>query len=172
MLSYILIYYIVCLSLAALVKKNLNKLFLKQKLCIRFISKSSYNAHTEPLFHETGILPFYDLISQQKMLIMHSIYHSYSAVNYSPFLQKNNELATSSYDLRNSDDFFIPKMRLEKFKRYPIYDFCNQWNNLDCPYKYLPNKRTFKLGLKYDLLSKYSNFRCSRLFCFSCMSNI
>ena len=55
-------------------KANLNSLFIKQKQCIRTLSKSAYNAHTEPLFSNHKILNLYDLIIQQKLKLMHSVY--------------------------------------------------------------------------------------------------
>ena len=53
--------------------KSLNSLFFLQRKCVRIISKSKFNAHTEPLFYSSQILPIHDLILQQKLLSMHSI---------------------------------------------------------------------------------------------------
>ena len=66
--------YLQCSSLS---QKNVNLLFKKQKLAIRLITKSKCNAHPQPLFYSTGILPFPELILQQKLQFMHLFNHSF-----------------------------------------------------------------------------------------------
>jgi len=46
----------------------INQLILKQKAAIRIITKSSYNAHTQPLFKRLEILPLESLIKYHKLV--------------------------------------------------------------------------------------------------------
>ena len=67
--------------------KNQKVILNKQKQCVRLITKSKYNSHSEPLFFKTKILPLEDLIIQQKLLLMHSLAHNYSVVKYPQIIQ-------------------------------------------------------------------------------------
>ena len=58
--------------------KNIDKIFKKQKQCIRIINNAKFNAHTEPLFYNSSILPFNELIIEQKLVLLHPIMHNYS----------------------------------------------------------------------------------------------
>ena len=46
---------------ASTYKTNLRRLFILQKRIIRIINKSHFNAHTEPIFKDLGILKFNDI---------------------------------------------------------------------------------------------------------------
>ncbi len=48
----------------------INDLFKKQKIAIRLLSNSKYNAHTEPLFKTFDILPLPSLIQYFKLQFM------------------------------------------------------------------------------------------------------
>ncbi len=53
--------------------KNRNKIIKIQKKAIRIMTNSNYNANTNPLYIEHGILPYDLLIKQSQLLFMHSI---------------------------------------------------------------------------------------------------
>ena len=84
--------------------KNINKIFIKQKQCVRILNSAKYNAHTEPLFVKSQILPLHDLITQQKLLFMHALYHNYSAVSFTHFF--SNISANTEYILRDANYFY------------------------------------------------------------------
>ena len=147
--------------------QNLKMLELKQKQSIRIISKSKYNAHTEPLFFEHKILPFMDLVYQQKLLIMHSIYYNYSKTTFEFHL--NNSL-THNFELRNLDDFTIPRSYRCVLDKMPMFDFPKTWNLCNPDFKVINDRVEFKTILKYGLLDRLDNFSCDRLICRSCMN--
>ena len=150
-------------------EKNLNMLFKKQKQCLRIISKSRYNSHTEPLFFSNEILPLRDLHTQQKLMFMHSLAFNYSAVKFDVF-KLNSENLDQRYVLRNDNDFSIPRTFSSFVQKMPLVDFPMSWNNLDVSVKEIPNKLTFKRTLKFELLEKYRDFRCDKTLCVSCMN--
>ena len=149
-------------------KSNINSLYLLQKKCVRIISKASYNSHSQPLFSSLDILPLPDLIIQQQLLIMHSIDQKYSTVNYDGFFLKNSALTDHPYPLRNADDFFLPRVRNDFLKKFPFFCFPLLWNDFDPNIKQIESKLGFKLSVKKFLLDKYLDFRCDKLYCFSC----
>ena len=101
-----------CLSVYSFTNaRNRKRLINKQKQCIRTISKSKYNAHSEPLFFQLQILPFEDLITHHKLMFMHAIAHSYSAVNF-PQFTLSFQANTHRFNLRDDNDFFIPRTNI------------------------------------------------------------
>ena len=121
--------------------KNINKIFIKQKQCVRILNSAKYNAHTEPLFVKSQILPLHDLITQQKLLFMHALYHNYSAVSFTHFF--SNISANTEYILRDANDFFISRSHFSLVKKMPLVDFPVVWNNLDIAYKQIANRKLF-----------------------------
>jgi hypothetical protein len=62
---------------------NISNVSKLQKKVIKVITKSAYNAHTEPLFLGSKILPFEKLILQSKLLFMHSVDFNYAPLSFS-----------------------------------------------------------------------------------------
>ena len=148
--------------------KNRKLLSIKQKQCVRIINKGKYNCHTEPLFFLCKILPIEDLILQQKLIFMHALYYRYSAVSYPQFI--SNQIANDHrFILRNESDFNVIRTNLSIVEKMPLTDFPRVWNSIDQDLKDISSKTLFKKTLKLELLDKYSNFRCSRTICVSCM---
>ena len=141
--------------------RNRKMIFNKQKQCVRIIRKAKYNSHTEPLFYESQILPLEDLLTQQKLIFMHSIAHQYSSVNFPQFIS-NRSVNEHRYTFRNESDFFVHRTNLSTVQKMPLIDFPSTWNNIDQSLKEIPSKIVFKKTIKHELLAKYSDFRCNR----------
>ena len=148
--------------------RNLNALALKQKQCIRFISNAKYNAHTAPLFSELRILPLPDLISQHIYSFMHSIEYYYNELHFQDIFQRNSEVGTQNVVLRNSNDFYLPRIRLEFLKRFPFYKFPFFWNSAMSEIRCIQDKKEFVQNLKTVFFNSLDNFECTRLFCYIC----
>jgi hypothetical protein len=149
-------------------KKNLDSLYILQKKCIRTISNAKYNSHTQPLFSALNILPLPDLITQQILLIMHSIDKDYCRVTFDGSFLINSASASHDYALRNANDYLLPRTRYESLKVFPFYTFPKTWNDLDPGFRNITCKSLFKFNIKSHLLSKYSDFTCEKLFCYVC----
>jgi len=130
-------------------KTNLNKITLLQKKALRIISGAKYNDHTEELFREQNILTFENLIKQSKLLFMHSIYYNYSHISFNGIWKKNSE-TNPNMNLRNKDDFKLPSLKLEFFRRLPLYSFAKEWNNLGDS-SFQSNQITFSIEIKNRL---------------------
>ena len=149
-------------------KKNINLLAKSQKWAIRIINKSKYNAHTQPLFASSNILPISDFITQQNLHLIHAFVYNYLPSSFNNFLQVNRATHNHEYVLRNDDDFFVPQTKNDYLKRFPFYTFPLAWNNLSLNLKLTQNKKIFRLNLKSYLMLPYKSFSCDRLFCYVC----
>ena len=123
-----------------------------QKKAIRLITFSNYNAHTEPLFKHLKILPFEKILYESKMKFMHSIYNNTAPPSFNNIWLKNT-IREQQYDLRNQDNFIIPKPRFEGFKKYPLYSFEKTWNESG-DLRLYNNFTTFKISLRNQLLDQ------------------
>jgi hypothetical protein len=131
--------------------KNLNRIKTLQKKAIRIISKAKCNAHTDPLFFKSEILPFNLLIKFQRLRFMHSIFYNYCPKSFRGTFTRNEE-RNHDYNLRETNDFNPPIARIEHFKKFPLYAFTNEWNCAgDVTYHH--NPVTFKIALNQELLS-------------------
>ena len=122
------------------------------KKAIRIISKAKNNEHTGPLFYEQKILPFELLSLQSKLIFMHTVHYKYAPKS---FLNTFNLNATRDidYDLRNAGAYAVPAVRIELFKRFPLYTFPTAWNAIG-DLQFYSNRTTFIISLKENLLSR------------------
>ncbi len=81
---------------------------------IRTITKSSYNAHTEPLFQQLNILPLEKIILHAKLTFMHSVYYEYSPTSFSN-TWTTQEQRHPELNLRNATDIYLPFPRIELY---------------------------------------------------------
>ena len=149
--------------------KNIKLLYKKQKQCIRVINKAKYNAHTEPLFFNSNILPLPDLIKYQKLLFMHPIAHNQSVIKF-PNFRKNSEIHDHLYPLRNLDDFHIQRTNSQKLSNMPLIDLPYTWNLIEDSLKRIASRNIFRNRIKLELMEEYADFRCIKTVCFSCMN--
>ena len=149
--------------------KNIDMLFKKQKQCLRTINNAKFNSHTEPLFYKSDILPFRDLIWQQKLLILHPIAHNYSVSQF-PNFRKIINVQEHEYPLRNNNDFFIPRPLNSRISKMPLIDFPSTWNRIEEHLKNIQSKNIFKKQLKLFCMDNYANFRCQKTLCYSCIN--
>ena len=129
---------------------NLKKITILQKKAIRIINKEKNNSHTSILFKKSQILTFDNLILQAKLHIMHSIVYNYAPKTFLNMFTLNN--TNTNYNLRNRAMFLLPQVKLEMFKRFPLFTLPSTWNTAgDITFQY--NKITFQIALKNLLLS-------------------
>jgi hypothetical protein len=126
-----------------------------QKKAIRIITKSPYNAHTQPLFFSNKILPLEKIVKQGKLLFMHSVFYEYCPISFQNIWQKNSDRQISQ-NLRNENEFTLPNFRIEQFKKFPLYSLPQEWNAAE-ELVYYQNKVTFKHALREKLLSEIAN---------------
>lgn len=131
---------------------NLSHIGKLQKKAIRIMTKSKYNTHTGPLFIENRILPFDKLLLQNKLLFFHSIEFNYAPRSFNNVWTKNTD-RDLDYNLRNTDQYVIPPIRIELFRKIPLISLPTAWNELSEGLRFQSNKITFKIALFDYLLS-------------------
>ena len=106
----------------------LNPLIIKQKMAIRCITNSKYNAHTAPLFKKQKVLPFESLVQYFQLLFMHDHKHKRiprSFINVWRTIEDNNV----HYPVRNRNDYRINQSRIALTERLPICKLPKVWNS-------------------------------------------
>jgi hypothetical protein len=122
-----------------------------QKKAIRTITRSTFLAHTNPIFKELKILPLPKLISYSELKLMHSIIYGYCPPSLRRLFQQNEHREINViHNLHNLNDITIPFPRIELFKKSLLFRLPTEWNNLT-DFKFQHNKTTFDLGLKEHL---------------------
>lgn len=153
---------------------TLKQLVLKQKMAIRVITSSKYNAHTEPLFKNLKILPLEKLILHLKLEFIYSFKNNLLPQSLAGTWQTVQERRHQEDDpnprqLRNDDDFYITRIYSTTAGRLPLFTLPKCWNELDPVLKTAGSKNIFKFKVKSHLLSQLSdNVTCNRLFCPTC----
>jgi hypothetical protein len=153
---------------------TLQPLISKQKAAIRIISSKKYNDHTEPLFKELNILPLPDLITLFNLKLFHSFVHKYIPIAFenSWWTVRNQRDGVADIELRNDDDYYIPRHRTEQILRFPLFNLPITWNLLHTELTDSSTKRTFVKSASHYFLSKLSSIpNCNRLLCPSCLTN-
>ncbi len=76
---------------------------------------------------------------------MHAIYYKYNPSSFSNIWLTNAQ-RDIDMELRNANDFILPFVNLESFRRCPLYSLPFEWNKLG-DIRYQPNRSTFKVAL-------------------------
>jgi len=121
-----LLYCPIIISMTSLA--NVNKIFIMQKKAIRIVMQASYNAHTAPMFDKLRLLTYHKIIQQAKLHFMHSYHYSYAPLAFSNTWSKNSD-RNLPVNLRNLNDYVIPRPNYEFFKRMPFYSLPLIWKN-------------------------------------------
>jgi hypothetical protein len=135
---------------------NINKIMIMQKKAIHIVANAPYNPHTNPLFLENNVLPFDKLITLNRLLFMHAIAYNYAPNTFANIWLTNAERNTG-HDLRNTDFFVMPHVRIDLFRRFPLYTLPHEWNNLSENIRLQHNQTTFKIALTDFLLSTFQD---------------
>ena len=127
-------------------KTSLEPLFLLQKKAIRLISKSSYLAHTDPLFRSSYVMKVHQVFKFNCLVFM------YKCLKMGKYCDFKNKLSKSSsfheYNTRNHDLFRQPRERLNICKNSFYVSGILLWNDLDNDTKESVNIHVFKRKLK------------------------
>ena len=152
---------------------NLKPLILKQKMAIRTLCDAAYNAHTEPLFKKSAILPLPYLCEYFKVQFMQKFTQGFLPSSFNEVWVTNaiRRADQDHVELRNDSDLNIPFARLSSTERQPLSSFPKIWSNFpDEHIKFTRNVIEFNNLLKQHYLKKLSfKPNCTRLFCPHCM---
>ena len=132
-------------------KTSLQSLIILQKRAIRTIHKVTYLEHTDPLFIQSNLLKFTDIVAYQTAIIMYKAKNRQLPGNIQ-HLFRNRE---GGYYLRGEGNFTILSIRT-KMKSFCIsITGVKLWNKLSEELKQSPNINQFKKRYKNMLISGY-----------------
>jgi len=147
-------------------------LILKQKAAIRIITKSSYNAHTQPLFKRLEILPLESLIKYHKLVFFQSVVQKKAPLIFDNVWMTNRMQRLNlpnRRELRDDNEYFVKFARTKTLERSPLFTLPNDWNTLPPDLQIIRNVAEFKSKLKKFYLNQIPDiFHCNRLFCPAC----
>ena len=63
----------------------------------------------------------------------------------------SNQIRNIDHNLRNQNEYLVPGVRIESFKKFPLYTFPLAWNNLG-DIGFQTNRTTFQIALKNSLM--------------------
>jgi len=132
--------------------------------------------HTEPLFKKTNILTLNLLQNYFALDFMQQKHQGFLPPLFdNQFLTYRQTRENPDRELRNDCQYAVLPPRLKILKRFPAFNFPEQWNifyndnNLH-NVSVVRERNLFKKLLKKTLLSELKeNVACERLFCPSCM---
>jgi hypothetical protein len=136
--------------LGSTTKTNLDKITKLQKKAIRIITNSKFRSHTDPLFEQLRIMKFGAVVERATLCLMHAIYHSHAPSSLMVHWTRGGE-RNFQYELRNNDDFIIPRCNYSQLANKPLFYFPECWNNFN-DNKYIANKYTFTVALDHEFL--------------------
>jgi hypothetical protein len=155
---------------AILWENRVNRLLALQKKAVRIISKSKYNAHSEPIFKSLRILKCPDLCALQCYKFCYRLENrllpSYFLGN-DLFVKNFN---VHDYDTVRSNFFHIPRVKHNFAKlgiRYKISTFFNSMNNQIRDKIYTHSIHGYKIYVKKRIIESYSD-TCTNIDCFIC----
>ena len=151
---------------------SLTPLILKQKMSIRILYNASYNAHTEPLFKASGILPLNMLCEFCKLQFMQKFTQNFLPISFNDTWISNRmrRVDQEQIELRNSEDLDVPFARLTTTSRFPLHSFPKLWSSFSNEQiKFTRNVIEFNKLLKQHFLSMLCSVsNCTRLLCHEC----
>ena len=129
----------------------LDKLFLMQKKAIRIVTRSTWNAHTAPLFVKLHVLTLNNVNRYQTGCFMYKIYNNMLPTNLMTLFSKN--LTLYNHDTRRKNNFHVIQRRINKralsIKIYGV----TLWNGLSVELKELNSFNLFKTKYKHWLFT-------------------
>ena len=116
-----------CLVWSCSGKSNIDRLIKLQKRCIRTISISDFDSHTDPQYSELKLLTVSDIFSLSKFLFMFDFIKENIPEDLKRLFIFNKSV--HSYETRSSQMFHIPKRKTSRFGLNTLsYDAAKLWN--------------------------------------------
>ena len=121
---------------------NAEKLEQVQLLAARNVSGLPIFASKTSLYYETGWIP---LFSRRKIARLKTLYKVYKNIipSYIRDISPDKRCNASSYTTRNSQNYSLPKCRLQLYKTSLVPTIIGEWNTLPQEIRYVSSFKTF-----------------------------
>ena len=132
---------------------NLRRLVILQKRVVRIVSRSKFDAHTDPLFKALGLMKFLDIRFVQLGLFMYSYANSLLPNQFKDVFPLNKQI--HSYNTRLASAYRLPFCRTNTRQFSVFYQGPKFYNSLDIDIRNCKTISSFKKNLKLFFLKKY-----------------
>jgi hypothetical protein len=124
----------------------LNELVVQQKMAIRIVYNSPYNAHSESLFKKSKLLPLNYLAELFSLQFMQHYTGNYLPISFMNTWPTNAERCEGAeiINLCNLNDYYAPIDRLATCESCPLIYFPKIWNNFSNPIRSIASKNVFQ----------------------------
>ena len=156
--------------LASLNAAFIKRIFLKQKRALRIVYGGKFNCHTAPIFKKYNILPYPELLKFACLDFVWEFKCNKLPSTFSnAFYDTNPAAPNHGYNLRVSNDFFVPICLNKTIERLPLFNYPRSWNQLDDSFKMSNRLDEILNEIKEDLMYKFCSANtCTVVNCFSC----
>ena len=131
-------------------KVLLNRLLLMQKRAVRIIDNCHHRSHTDPLFKNYNILKIHDLYVLSCCIFAYKYKNNLLPTACNNFMMLNI-VNTPRYDIRNINDFLIPRFRTNVRQKCICIQGPTYWNSIPIDIRLIDNINTFKFKLRRHL---------------------
>ena len=131
-------------------QSNLKRLITLQKRVIRIISKSTFDAHTNPIFKNLNILKFENLIKLQIGKIMYLYKNGLLPDSFNDMFLLHSDV--HSYNTRSKNSFHLPHCRTNIRKFSLRFQGPKLYNSFSPDFQNAPSFAVFTSKLKIYLL--------------------
>ena len=131
---------------------NLNRIFLLQKRVVRIISKTTYLAHTAPLFRKLNILDIFSVHSLAIGNFMFSYHQRLLPPSFSDIFITSSQV--HSYNTRSAPHYRSHPCRTNIKQLTILHQGPSLWNSLPSSIKLSLTITSFKKSLKKFLIDK------------------
>jgi hypothetical protein len=90
---------------------TLNPLYLLQKRALRIMTFSKFDEHSSPLFKQTKIIKFHDLVVFLMAIFMHKYHSNLLPITFEKFFVRVNEVHNYNTRLSSKISYSIPGVR-------------------------------------------------------------
>jgi len=138
-------------------QKNIEKISILQRKCLRVINSAGFMEHTNPLFIRNNIVKFSDIIKINQLLLANQFYNEYlpeDLRNLFTYLSKVH----SHHTRKSNSAFFIPAISSTNYGVYSLkYQVPLIWNEFSKNY-------TDKCESSYKVLKKFLNTHFIKIY--------
>jgi hypothetical protein len=122
-------------------EENINKIEVLQKKCLRIMTFSDFNSHSNPLFIDLKLLKVRDIIKSQQLKLVYEFYNNVLPTDLQNLFSSSSDIHSTNLKLKSvyKKLLFIPRIKTVTYGNKSIKYHCAElWNN------------TFKNGISID----------------------
>ena len=83
-------------------EENLKKIEILQKKCVRIMTFSDFNSHTNPLFIELKLLKVRDIINSQQLLLVYNYYNNTLPIDIQNLFKFSRDMHTTNLQIKSA----------------------------------------------------------------------